>query len=145
MPSSLKDVARMSKRDKFTVYGWIHHAEKELSIRYIPHMISTICLLYFRDDEEFMHAFKCLKVSKGKRKITQTLNIYSMCYGHGKIEIPSTSNIKCRWDLRINSANDSNNVPRIIGISSNKDVDCQWFDNLPGVHYALKTNAQILG
>ena len=129
----------MSKRDKYTVYGWMRQAEKEMIIGHIPSMISCICLLYFRDDEEFAHSYKCLQLSENQRKITQTWNIYSMCYGHGKIQIPSTSNIICRWKVRIHPANNSNNVTRIIGISSNKETNCQWFDNLQGVHYAVKT------
>ena len=50
---ALKQLSKIDKRTKYSVYGWIREEEKALKLSKIPSMISAMFILYFREDEIF--------------------------------------------------------------------------------------------
>ena len=46
-------LSKVDKRTKYSVYGWIREYEKALNLSTIAHIISSISILYFRDDGIF--------------------------------------------------------------------------------------------
>ena len=99
--SSLKQLSKIDKRTRFKVYGWIREAEKELSLNYIPTMISNICILYVRDDEIFHMIGDNVKLSNNKKCLTKiNANGWKNC-NFGINEIPSKSDSICQWDVKV--------------------------------------------
>ena len=98
--SSLKLLANIDARYKYSVYGWIRKAEQELQLNYIPLMIRSICILYYHDDEFFDKHDVNVIISKDKKTVTKK------CMGfdditYGKYEIPSISDNIYQWDFKI--------------------------------------------
>ena len=113
MSSCFKQLSNIDDRTKHCVNGWIREAEREISVGYIPHMIRSICILYFRDDEIFAVVVneKITTLSKNKKiaTVTKRLDLVNL---FGFMKIPSMKDIVCRWDIKIH------NVP------SADDIDC---------------------
>ena len=100
--SSLKLLSKVDGKTKDTVYGWIREAEKESQIGHIPMMLSSICILYYRDDEIFDASTHCNRSNDNKIATMkrESAGLFTCIYGVTKIE--SNSDNVYRWDLRIN-------------------------------------------
>ena len=99
---ALKQLNNIDKRTKYSVFGWIRNQERELKLHNVPQMISSICILYLRDDEIFDIIAKLIKLSENRKMITR------MRWGfqwdnnnYGKMEVNSTNNIIYKWHLKI--------------------------------------------
>ena len=103
MSSWLKQLSKVDNRTKHSVYGWIREAESELNIGYVPHMIRSICVLYFRDDEIFGSVSEKDSLCSNQKTMTKS-DSWEECRGYGFIEIPSMDNVICRWDLKIHKS-----------------------------------------
>ena len=95
MTSLLKRLSEIDDKSKNGVYGWIRKAEEELQLGYIPLMISSICILYYYEDEIFEIASKDVKLSKDGKSIIKIAAHCDFCnMNFGKVEIISnTDNI----------------------------------------------------
>eukprot|EP01084_Bolivina_argentea_P297692 512906_1 len=105
---ALKLLSKIDKRTKYVVFGWIRNNEKTLQLSHIPVMISSICILYFRDDEIFAITGTKVKLSNNKKCIEKIKK--EMAWGnssYGINEISSKDNIVCQWDLKINKCTNS--------------------------------------
>ena len=76
---AFKQLNTIDKRTKYSVYGWMRNEEKALKLRHIPSMISSMCILYFRDDEIFgVTPNDQVKLSENKKIITKIDGNYSI-------------------------------------------------------------------
>eukprot|EP01084_Bolivina_argentea_P033901 62690_1 len=119
---AFKGLSKIDNKTKYTVCGWIRNNEQTLKLNHIPLLISSICILYFRDDEIFALIGTKVKLSNNKKCIEKIANEddYHNC-SYGINEISSKDNIVCQWDLKINKisgSTDSNTHNVMIGISS---------------------------
>ena len=101
---SLQKLKSIDKRTKYSVYVWIRNKEKTLGLRNIPSLISSICILYFRDEEIFnvpVISNKGIKLSKNKKTITK-IDEHLDCNNnnYGIIGIESDSELIVQWDLK---------------------------------------------
>ena len=116
MASSLKLLSRIDKRTKYSVHGWIRQIEHKLRLRQIPRMINAICILYLRPDETFREKqSKWVQLSMKDKCITKIKSGLENDK-YGTMEIQSMSNMKCRWEFKINIVNPREIIG--IGISS---------------------------
>ena len=69
MASLLKKLSKIDNKTKYVVYGWIRRAEDKLELGHIPMMISSICILYYHQDEIFHIVSKNVKVSKDRKSL----------------------------------------------------------------------------
>ena len=53
MTSLSKKLSQIDDKTKYGVYGWIRKAGQELELNHVPLMISSICILYYCQDEIF--------------------------------------------------------------------------------------------
>lgn len=110
MVSFFKLLSKVDNRSRYAVHGWIRNVEHKLQINYIPNklssipcMVSSICILYFRDDETFDTTSHSVILSSDHKSITKRANHFDWsnnCYGI--IEVDSQSQLICQWDLKIN-------------------------------------------
>ena len=68
MSSWLKKLSKIDDRTKLAVYGWVSNEERLLHLNHIPIMISSICVLYFYDDEIFEVPGGCNVILKKWKK-----------------------------------------------------------------------------
>ncbi len=101
MSSCFKLLSKIDQTTKYVVYGWIREAEVELKLVHIPMMISSICILYYRDDEIFDITGDDIKLSQNKKCITEIGAEYRCNCNYGIIEVSSNSDNVYRWDLKI--------------------------------------------
>ena len=119
MASCFKVLSKIDKITKYSVYGWIREAEIELKIEHFPMILSSICILYYREDE----IFDPNKIGD-KVKLSNTKKIITAIRGYGNetlsnyaiTEISSMRNIVCRWDLKLNQKNSYTGIR--VGVSS---------------------------
>lgn len=135
---SFKELKKIDKRTKYSVYGWLRRQEKSLKSSSIPSMISAICILFYRDDEIFeIISNKGIKISENKKSI-EAYNNYKY-NNYGMMEIESQRKLIYKWDLKICSG--SANI--IIGLSSrqysNTDSYHDGCDNWDGIDYLFRT------
>lgn len=148
MPSfTPKKMKEIDINTKYAVYGWIRKAEKELSLMNVPVMLQNICCIYF-EREIFVAAPEEIQTSDNNRNITKTKykkgGIWcSHIYGWQKIS--SLSNVKCRWDLKIRSISDNNNM-FTIGISSGTILrsDFKTSEISKGYSYQMTSSFDVL-
>ena len=147
---SFKKLSKIDERTKYAVYGWIRKAEEELSFRHVPLVITSICILYFYEDEIFEIVSDNIKVSSD-RKILKTYPLFMLLgyetyasggINYGSVVIPSMSDIRCQWDLRLNDLKTLGNRDFIIGISSRIVTHGTFtrsnYDFGSGLHYVMK-------
>eukprot|EP01084_Bolivina_argentea_P033899 62685_1 len=123
MALCLNKLSKIDKRTKYAVCGWIRNKEKSFKLN-IPLLISSICILYFRDDEIFAIIGTKVKLSNNKKCIEKIKK--EMAWGnssYGINEISSKDNIVCQWDLKINKCTNSYGGNVMIGISSKRGTD----------------------
>ena len=93
---------RIDKRTKYAVHGWIRNEEKVLKLNNMPLVITTILILYFRDDEIFdTISDKGIQLSENKKIITRITHHHMTNTNYGATEIPSGNGAICKWDLRV--------------------------------------------
>ena len=97
---SLKLLKQIDKRTKCTVYGWIRELEAALNIPHIPTMISSICILYFREDEIFSTISQNgSELSQNKKMITKMdIDHDNDNNNYGLIMAPSNGDCIYKWD-----------------------------------------------
>ena len=136
MASPLKLLSKIDKRTKYAVFGWIRNSEHELNLNYVPLRISSLCVLYFREDEIFGITGQNVKVSDDGKSITK---INRHCFNnnsYGIIHVSSMSDCVCRWDLKINKLSTIYGV--IIGVSSSLCPDQKLLHHRDeSSHYAM--------
>ena len=114
---SLKQLNKVNKRTKYSVYGWIREREKKLGLRNIPSMITAICILYFRDNEIFEiiddEQIQISQYKKTIKKINKDRRWNNNSYGKTKIE--SMNNAIYEWNIKILNSGASGNIA--IGIA----------------------------
>ena len=101
-------------------------------------MVSSMCILFYRDDEVFDIIGANVRVSSNKKCITKLECCNWKNNTYGILEIPSMSDFIYNWDLKIN-----NNEGIMIGISS---VQCPSHDfekKKNGHHYVYWHNGDI--
>eukprot|EP01084_Bolivina_argentea_P299263 515826_1 len=145
MALCLKRLCKIDKRTKYVVCGWIRNNEKLLKLCHIPLLISSICILYFRDDEIFVKIGTKVKLSNNNKCIEKIVNQvgWENC-SYGITQICSKHNIVCQWDLKIKKIHPDavdwgfNIAPDnvIIGVTSHEvDPDTYCSKNHSGVLY----------
>lgn len=115
MANAFKLLSKIDRKIKYSVYGWIREAEKELKLAHIPTMLSSICILFCNDFDVFesmgcnLKAIKwntCAIAEKEYPRYSE-LGAYdrskcdiksNICYG--KNQISSTSNKIFEWKFR---------------------------------------------
>ena len=105
----------------------MRETERELNVGNIPMMISGITILFFRDDEIFNEINEGLKLSDNKKCITSVgrVAMVGTVTGYGMIEVPSRSDIKCKWTLKIKEKRSYSHVCiGIIDSTKSMDVRC---------------------
>ena len=122
MASCWKKLSQIDIRTKYGIYGWMRQAEKELKLPHIPLMISSICILYFFEDEIFNEIGNQTEMSKDRKCIKNMSNKFSNT-NYGIIEIDSNSQgfyrWEIRWEIRLKSQATMTNI--IIGITDTTD------------------------
>ncbi len=126
MSSFLKLLSKVDTKTKATVYGWIREAEISLQIAQIPMMLSSICILYYRDEEIFDTIAKHTKLSQNKKCVTKIGADYECNCNYGLTEIASNSDYICRWDLKIIKKSESVRGGIRVGISSIRKSGDFW-------------------
>ena len=125
---AFKQLSKIDKRAKYTVYGWIRRQEKSLISTHFPSMITAICILYFSEEEVFAIINKGIKLSENKKRITMVDFIQqSIDNNYGLIEIPSISDGLYKWDLKIIRETYGNGIN--IGIASKETRDRHFISN----------------
>ena len=71
MTLKFKRLSKIDNRTKFGVYGWVREAEETLNIGNVPQMISSICILYYTEYDEFSIIGRDVDVSNDKTIITK--------------------------------------------------------------------------
>eukprot|EP01084_Bolivina_argentea_P297690 512904_1 len=107
MSLRFKMLSTIDKRTKYSVCGWIRNNGKALQLNHIPVMISSICILYFRDDEIFVITGTKIQSSNNKKCIEKIKETNWLNSSYGINEISSKDNIVCQWDLKINKCTNS--------------------------------------
>ena len=115
MSSFLKKLSKIDSRTKYSVYGWIREMEKRLDIQHVPLMITSICILYYHQDEIFDIVGDGFKLSLDKKCITKCNNNHGEKV-YGFIQVPSNQSCIHQWDLKLNLSGSS--CVNVIGISS---------------------------
>ena len=116
MSSLLKKLSKI-------VYGWIREAEKELQLTHIPRMISSICILYYHEDEIFGSVSKETKISKDGKCITKINKTwFNINYGINKIE--SSADNRYRWDFSLKKLGGH---MLFIGITSSEEMETERY------------------
>ena len=100
MSSMFKKLSKVDKKQKYCVYGWIREMEQALDINHVPLMISSICILYFHEEEMFDGVGDHVTLSKDKKCITN--NATKQTKNYGIIEISSNEECIYQWDLKLN-------------------------------------------
>ena len=142
MASFIKQLNKVDDRTKCGVYGWVRKAEQELSLQHIPMMISSIIILYFRDDGIFDVIGDDIELSENKKVIRKIQN--DQCWNnnsYGLAKIPSTRQISYKWDLKIKRCDGfkrflSENFI-VIGISSKQSPNKDFEHDQTAIHYAI--------
>ena len=117
----MKEVSAVDRRTKYCVYGWMREMEKELDLGYIPPIISSICILYYRGEEIFKTTSDKIEISKEGKCIKSTAAGWIDHCGYGITKISSMSGNFYQWDIRIHEQ--SRNMFAIrFGISSQADI-----------------------
>ena len=143
MSSFVKQLKKVDDRTKYGVYGWVRKAEQELKLQHVPMMISSIIILYFRDDEIFHVIGDDLQLSGNKKIITKKQNDFDWNNNaFGITIIPSTNKIKCEWELNINHCGDRYQGI-IAGISSHHESPNKDFEKTKdGIEYAVNCHSR---
>ena len=115
MTSLFKRLSKIDKLSKYAVYGWVREAEKALSDGNVPNMIVSICIIYYHEDEIFDAIHGEVTASKNKKCISRDGWGYKCNYGI--IRIPSISDYKYQWKLKIMKSN-RNDCLIMIGVSA---------------------------
>ena len=140
---SLKQLNKISKRNQYSVYGWIREQEKLLKITHIPSMINVMCILYFRDDDTFDILSKNgVRLSSDNKMITKVGGcsfVGSECNNYGNMVIESESEYVLKWDLQIIKCSPSFAV--FVGIASeqNPNTSISTIVSIPG-HFIFASN-----
>ena len=133
---SLKELSKVNKRTRFKVYGWIREAERELSLNYIPTMISNIIILYTRDYDHFHVISDQCQASNNSKCLTKMTKVLPSC-SYGYIVISSQSDTVCEWKIKICKLRG-----RIqIGITSSSSENKSIFRQKDGHHYAISKDS----
>eukprot|EP01084_Bolivina_argentea_P092763 166872_1 len=139
----LKALSKIDKRTKYLVNGWIRNNEKLFKLNHIPLLISSICILYVRDDDTFAITGTQVRLSHDKKCVEKIQNHVAINpwnnTSYGKIHIsPKYDNI-CTWELKINNIGTVEvNGNIMIGISSTESSTDDTFDvEEDGINYVL--------
>ena len=115
---------KIDRATKYAIYGWIRKTEKELNFKYIPIVISNICILFFAENV-YNEIFDNLRIGKNVKLTKNNKCIEITKFGcdnttnvFGNISIFSLNNIKCKWELNIVGKC----CQYFIGISSGFDI-----------------------
>ena len=96
---ALKQLKDIDNRTKYAVYGWIRRKEKSLRLLNVPSQITSICILYYRENRsnvlEFLQLVFAddLKDDEEYGEIVE--DIYTECSQYGKVRsitIPRSTN-----------------------------------------------------
>eukprot|EP01084_Bolivina_argentea_P201177 343917_1 len=142
MELSLKRMSNVGFRSKYVVFGWIRNVEKLLN-SHIPMMISSICTLYYWEDEMFVMVANDVQISPTDNKCIQK-NVFTSNFdnsSYGSKEISSISNCNYRWDIKILKAN-TGHVR--IGLSSIQTPN-KHFMNTFGINYVYWSCGLLYG
>ena len=106
---SFKSLKNIDKNTKYSVYGWIREKENELQLVNVPSLIISICILYFRELDQFEIVDNGFELSDNNRKLrnvshdTDNHRFFSIPLrnNYGITKISSMSKVICKWDLKI--------------------------------------------
>eukprot|EP01084_Bolivina_argentea_P092764 166874_1 len=150
MACNLKVLSKIDKRTKYLVNGWIRNNEKLFKLNHIPLLISSICILYVRDDDIFAITGTQVKVLHNKKCIEKTVtdshrdSIWWQNTSYGKAHIFSKCDNVFKWELKINNigtVSDDGNI--MVGISSIETNTEDTWDAGDGIHYVFCTDGMI--
>lgn len=117
--------------------------EHALDINHVPLMISSICILYYYEDEIFDIVGHDMTLSMDKRCITCSVstknnNIF------GTIQVPSQDQCICRWDLILKRELSTLDLNYLIGISSTMHPSTtKMVGQMDGYRYVLWNDGEI--
>ena len=133
IPSWLKKVSKIDDKTKLTVYGWMRQKQNSFNLSHVPMLITSMCILYFHDDEIFEIAIGYV-ISQSGKCITQTNQGGEAAYG--SIKIASKSDTICQWDLKV-SKPESKLCDIIFGVACIENADRFEYCNAKGIRYAF--------
>ena len=127
MASCCKELAKIDKKTKYGVYGWIRKAEMELQLFNIPLMIANICVLYFYEEDVFHQIADSMVVSDDRKFIAKIKDSSWSNMNYGIIEIESNNRNVYRWEFEISDC-----TSFVIGITdmSNSNGDLVQLNQL---------------
>ena len=142
MASSWKKLSKIDKKTKYSVYGWIRQVEQELRLSHIPLMVSSICILYYVEDEIFNQISDTVKISKNGKCITKSKGTDSSWgnTNYGAIKIASNSQDVYRWEMKFTS---TNSLEIIIGITNTTDPNKRFNNSINQIGYALCQDGDV--
>ena len=94
-------LSNVGAKTKHCVSGWIRESEHKYDLPFIPLLIQSLCILYFREDEVFEIISDDVIPSEDGKRITKMNHNGWDNNTYGITEIASLSDTVCEWDLRI--------------------------------------------
>ena len=114
MMATLKLLKGVSKRCKFSVYGYIRLKQKELSLSNIPPLICHLCLQFYWIDECFDKCGFKAEISNDKMMVKALDNPDMKQNVYGKFCIESLSGGVATWTFKLFSPNSIHTFTKII-------------------------------
>ena len=130
-----KKLSQIDKRTKYGVYGWIREAEAALELGHIPLMISSICILYFYEDEMFDEIADAVKMSKDRKCVTKLPESSWQNTNYGIVQIASNSVAIYRWKMK-QSFNKERVKGVMIGITNTTNPNHHFYTQKDKISYA---------
>lgn len=125
MSSLIKKLSKIDIKTKYGVYGWVRNAEKELKLSNIPLLVSSICILYYHEEEIFARCGKTVTLSADKKHITGGYAWDNVNVGNNVID--SMTDSIYEWTMTSTSKDTI-----VVGITSVSNIDCNkvkfWFE-----------------
>ena len=139
---ALKHLKEINKRTKYTVCGWIRRKEKSLTLQNITSLISSICILYSREDEVFhVISNNGIKVSENKKMISKIDGKKGSNNNYGITKVSSTSNFTYRWNLKF--INEKGTGLIYFGIASKLSPNSHLVEVENNVYYGFHSCAKF--
>lgn len=135
---------KVNKRTKLMTSGWIRKQEKMLKLHNVPTAVTSMCILYTREDEIFDKiSDNGIKINTNKKKVIKDkMDDDDYNNNYGIIEIESNSNDIIQWNLKVNMNQRPYEIT--IGITNVEDVNNAFEElNDDAVYYMFWSNTCI--
>lgn len=127
MAAKSKLLENIDERDKLAVHGWMRNVKQNVKLaQNIPSLVSSICILYFQDDEIFDKKGIKVNISTDNKEILGPSGMFAVAYSvKGINKISSLRPGKYEWDIKITDVEKPRKWPIYIGVAC--DIDNKHF------------------